>query len=314
MRYGYGVDVGGTTIKIAYFDETGNMLTKWEIPTNVQNGGEAILPDIATAVAEHMAKTGTPREQIVGIGLGVPGPVLKDGTVNKCINLGWGAFNVEKALSELTGFPVAAGNDANMAALGEDWKGSGKGCKNMVLATFGTGVGGGIIMDGHVLSGVHGSGGEIGHLVVNLHETEYCNCGKKGCVEQYCSATGIVRMAKQFMEKYDVPSTLRILEPLTCKDVFACSEQGDMLASFVLEHVYEYMGMFLSAVCCVVDPEVVVLGGGVSKAGEPLLEGAKRQFDRHVFHAAKDVRFALATLGNDAGAYGAFKLVLDEFG
>lgn len=314
MRYGYGVDVGGTTIKLAYFDETGNMLEKWEIPTNTDNDGAAILPDIAAAVQGHLAKTGTPREQIVGIGLGVPGPVLKDGTVNKCINLGWGVFNVEKALSELTGFPVAAGNDANMAALGEDWKGSGDGCENMVMATFGTGVGGGIIMGGRVLSGVHGSGGEIGHLVVNLHETEYCNCGKKGCVEQYCSATGIVRMAKQFMEKYDVPSTMRILDDLTSKDVFACSEQGDMLASFVLEHVYEYMGMFLSAVCCVVDPEVVVLGGGVSKAGAPLLEGAKRQFDRHVFHAAKDVRFALATLGNDAGAYGAFKLVLDEYG
>lgn len=314
MRYGYGVDVGGTTIKIAYFDETGNLLTKWEIPTNTDNDGVAILPDIAAAVAAHLEKTKTPREQIVGIGLGVPGPVLRDGTVNRCINLGWGVFNVEKALSELTGFPVAAGNDANMAALGEDWKGSGDGCENMVMATFGTGVGGGIIMDGRVLNGVHGSGGEIGHLVVNLHETEYCNCGKKGCVEQYCSATGIVRMAKQFMEKYDMPSTLRILDPLTCKDVFACSEQGDMLASFVLEHVYEYMGMFLSAVCCVVDPEVVVLGGGVSKAGAPLLEGAKRQFDRHVFHAAKDVRFALATLGNDAGAYGAFKLVLDEYG
>lgn len=314
MRYGYGVDVGGTTIKLAYFDETGNMLEKWEIPTNTANGGSAILPDIAAAVAAHIAKTGTAREQLVGIGLGVPGPVLRDGTVNKCINLGWGVFNVEKALSDLTGLSVAAGNDANMAALGEDWKGSGDGCENMVMATFGTGVGGGIIMDGRVLSGVHGSGGEIGHLVVNLHETEYCNCGKKGCVEQYCSATGIVRMAKQFMEKYDVPSTLRILDPLTCKDVFACSEQGDMLASFVLEHVYEYMGMFLSAVCCVVDPEVVVLGGGVSKAGKPLLEGAKRQFDRHVFHAAKDVRFALASLGNDAGAYGAFKLVLDKYG
>ena len=309
MKYGFGIDLGGTTVKIAYFDENGTMLEKWEIPTVIANGGAQILPDIAASILGYLETHNIDKATILGLGIGVPGPVNAKGIVNKCINLGWGVFNVEKALSELTGFPVAAGNDANMAALGEDWKGSGEGCENMVMATFGTGVGGGIIMDGRVLSGVHGSGGEIGHLVVNLHETEYCNCGKKGCVEQYCSATGIVRMAKQFMEKYDVPSTLRILEDLSCKDVFACSEQGDMLASFVLEHVYEYMGMFLSAVCCVVDPEVVVLGGGVSKAGAPLLEGAKRQFDRHVFHAAKDVRFALATLGNDAGAYGAFRLL-----
>ena len=188
MRYGYGVDVGGTTIKLAYFDETGNMLTKWEIPTNTDNDGSAILPDIAAAVLDHMTKTGTPREQLIGIGLGVPGPVLRNGTVNKCINLGWGVFNVEKALSDLTGLPVAAGNDANMAALGEDWKGSGEGCENMVMATFGTGVGGGIIMDGRVLNGVHGSGGvalDTGHFHKTCHRVtnktqhildSYCNC------------------------------------------------------------------------------------------------------------------------------------------
>ena len=314
MKYGFGVDLGGTTVKIAYFDREGNLLDKWEIPTVSDDGGKQILPDIAASIGKYLEEKKIPREQVVGVGIGVPGPVDSRGNVNRCVNLNWGVFNIHETLGQLTGLPVKAGNDANVAALGEAWKGGGSGCENMVMATFGTGVGGGIIMDGRVLSGVHGSGGEIGHLVVNLHETEHCNCGKKGCVEQYCSATGIVRMAKQFMEKYDVPSTLRILDPLTCKDVFACSEQGDMLASFVLEHVYEYMGMFLSAVCCVVDPEVVVLGGGVSKAGAPLLEGAKRQFDRHVFHAAKDVRFALATLGNDAGAYGAFKLVLDEYG
>ena len=177
MRYGYGVDVGGTTIKLAYFEESGKMLEKWEIPTNIENDGIAILPDIAAAIADHMAKTGATKDQLVGIGLGVPGPVFRDGTVNKCINLGWGKFNVAQTLQSLTGLNVSAGNDANVAALGEAWMGSGDGCKNMVLATFGTGVGGGIIVDGKVLHGVHGSGGEIGHLVVNLPETYYCNCG-----------------------------------------------------------------------------------------------------------------------------------------
>ena len=314
MRYGYGVDVGGTTIKLAYFEESGKMLEKWEIPTNIENDGIAILPDIAAAIADHMAKTGATKDQLVGIGLGVPGPVFRDGTVNKCINLGWGKFNVAQTLKDLTGLNVSAGNDANVAALGEAWMGSGDGCKNMVLATFGTGVGGGIIVDGKVLHGVHGSGGEIGHLVVNLHETEYCNCGKKGCVEQYCSATGIVRLAKKFLASSDLPSSLRALENLTCKDVFDASAAGDKAAQAILEQVYAYMGEFLADICCIVDPEAVVLGGGVSKAGQPLLEGAKRYFEKFAFHATRSVRFSLATLGNDAGAYGAFRLALLAFG
>jgi glucokinase len=190
--------------------------------------------------------------------------------------------------------------------------GSGEGCENMVLATFGTGVGGGIIMDGRVLSGVHGSGGEIGHLVVNLHETEYCNCGKKGCVEQYCSATGIVQLAKQRLQATTTPSSLRSVENLTCKAVFDAGLGADPLALEILEQVYDYLGRFLADVCCVADPEIIVLGGGVSKAGKPLLEGVRRHYQNHAFHGIRDVRFALATLGNDAGAYGAMKLVLDR--
>ena len=314
MKYGFGIDLGGTTVKIAYFDQEGTMITNWEIPTNTANGGERILPDIADSIKAYIAKEWIDPATLIGIGIGVPGPVNNEGIVNKCVNLGWGKVNIPEVLGGLTGLPVLAGNDANVAALGEAWKGGGQGCKNMVLATLGTGVGGGIVVDGKIIHGVHGAGGEIGHITLNKYETDHCGCGKCGCVEQYCSATGIVRIAEQFLRTSDADSALRNFLPLTCKDVFDAAKAGDLLANEVLEKVYQYMGQFLAIICCVVDPELVVLGGGVSKAGQPLLDGAKRYFDQYIFHAASSTRFALASLGNDAGAYGAFKMVLDAYG
>ncbi len=314
MKYGFGIDLGGTTVKIAYFDETGTMLDKWEIPTVTTDGGSQILPDIAASIQQYMEGYGIPHTAILGLGIGVPGPVNAKGVVNKCINLGWGVFNIAEALEALTGFPVKAGNDANVAALGEFWKGGGKGCDNMVFVTLGTGVGGGIVVEGNLLHGAHGSGAEIGHLVINREETVPCNCGKYGCVEQYCSATGIVRMAKRYLEANDVPSDLNGIYPLTCKDIFDAAKNGDQAAKAILEQVYAYMGEFLGNICSTVNPEVVVIGGGVSKAGDVLLEGIKPHFMKSVFHAASDAQFALASLGNDAGAYGAFKLALDAFG
>ena len=314
MKFGFGVDLGGTTVKLAYFDETGTMLTKWEIPTITADGGSRILPDIAASIRQYLAEHNIPDEDILGIGIGVPGPVDNTGTANKCVNLGWGSFHIAENLQELTGFPVKAGNDASVAALGECWKGGGQGCENMVFATLGTGVGGGIVVGGNVIHGVHGAGGEIGHMVLNRDETETCGCGKRGCVEQYCSATGIVRLAKKHLNTCRTASSLEQLENLTCKDVFDAAAAGDEAAQQILEQVYAYMGEFLSNICCVVDPEVVVLGGGVSKAGQPLLDGVKRHFRKSAFHAIQDVRFSLATLGNDAGAYGAFRLALQAFG
>ena len=310
MKYGFGVDLGGTTVKIAYFDETGNMMDKWEIPTRTENGGENILPDIAASIRAYLTKNSIADSAILGIGIGVPGPVDEAGVVNKCVNLGWGVFNINKTLGGLTGFPVRAGNDATVAALGECWKGGGQGCKNMVLATLGTGVGGGIVVDGKVLLGAHGAGGEIGHIILDPTETDACGCGNHGCTEQYCSATGIVRVAKKYLSANAAPSSLRAIENLTCKDVFDAGKAGDEAALAILEQVYDYMGRFLAAICCVTNPEVVVLGGGVSKAGQPLVDGARKYFGRYVFHGCKNVRFELAQLGNDAGAYGAFKLVL----
>lgn len=314
MKYGFGVDLGGTTAKIAYFDETGNMLDNWEIPTVTENSGAQILPDIAAAIRRYIDAHSIAEAGILGIGIGVPGPVNAKGVVNKCVNLGWGVFNISETLQSLTGFPVKAGNDANVAALGEFWKGGGQGCDNMVFVTLGTGVGGGIVVEGNLLHGAHGSGAEIGHLVLNRSETVPCNCGKYGCVEQYCSATGIVRMAKRYLAQTDAPSSLRSMENLTCKDVFDAGKAGDASALAVLDQVYAYMGEFLGNVCSIVNPEVVVIGGGVSKAGDVLIKGIEPYFHKYVFHAASAARFTLASLGNDAGAYGAFKLALDAFG
>ena len=311
MKYGFGIDLGGTTVKLAYFDENGTMLHKWEIPTNTADGGKQILPDIAKAVEGYLAENNIPRESIIGLGIGVPGPVDIHGTVNKCVNLGWGVFNISQELEKLTGFPVQAGNDANVAALGEFWKGGGQGCRNMVLATLGTGVGGGIVVEGKLLCGAHGAGGEIGHMTINREETVPCNCGKYGCVEQYCSATGIVRTAKEHLAATEAPSQLRALAEITCKDIFDAGKAGDPPANEILRKYYAKLGEFLGNLCCVLNPEVVVLGGGVTKAGQVLLDGVEPYFRKNVFHACNNVRIVLASLGNDAGAYGAFKLALD---
>lgn len=312
MRYGFGIDVGGTTVKIAFFEKDGTMRDKWEIPTRTKNGGSAILPDIAASVKEFLARENIANQDIIGIGIGVPGPVSEAGIVNKCVNLGWGITDLHSELSVLTGLSVKGGNDANVAALGECWKGGGQGAKDMVLATLGTGVGGGIVINGKIIAGFHGAGGEIGHITLNPGETELCNCGKSGCVEQYCSATGAVRLATRYLESHDCPSVLRD-KNFECKDIFAAGAAGDEAAQAILDQYYNYLGWFLASVCCVSDPEVIVLGGGVSKAGQPLIDGATKYFHKYAFHACRSTRITLATLGNDAGAYGAFKLALDEF-
>ena len=313
MKYGFGIDLGGTTVKIAYFDENGTMLDKWEIPTVTADGGKQILPDIAASVLGYIDEKKICKENILGLGIGVPGPVSGKGVVNKCVNLGWGVFNIAEELSKLTGFPVKAGNDANVAALGEFWKGGGQGYNNMIFVTLGTGVGGGIIIEGNLLHGSHGAGAEIGHMVLNRNETAKCGCGKSGCVEQYCSATGIVRMANNKLASTEAPSALRGIE-VTCKDIFDAGKAGDALALEVLDAYYAYMGEFLGTLCSVIDTESIVLGGGVSKAGQVLIDGTLPYFKKYVFHGASDVTFSLASLGNDAGAYGAFKLALDAFG
>lgn len=309
-QYGFGVDVGGTTIKMGFFDGEGNLLDKWEVKTNTRNQGSGILDDIAEEIDRKLKEQDIPKSEVAGIGLGVPGPVKADGTVVKCINLGWGIFNVEQALQEKTGLKVQAGNDANVAALGEMWKGGGKGCKNLLLVTLGTGVGGGIIIEGKMVAGSNGAGGEIGHMCVDEQETENCPCGKKGCLEQYASATGIVRMAKKALAQSDAESTLRQADPLTAKDVFDEAKKGDAFAKEQIGQLGRMLGTAIANVACIVNPEMIVIGGGVSKAGNILIDAVETYFRERTFHACKNAEFALAELGNDAGIYGAAYLIL----
>ena len=314
MKYGFGVDLGGTTVKIAYFDSEGTLLEKWEIPTVTENDGAQILPDIAASIRSYLTKHQIPDSDILGIGIGVPGPVDNKGVVNGCVNLGWGVFNIHDQLSVLTGFPVKASNDANVAALGECWKGGGAGYENLLFVTLGTGVGGGIVLGGKVLSGTHGSAGEIGHMVLDRSEPEQGPCGNYGGAEYYCSATGIVRVARRYLAAHETDSPLVTMESFTAKDVFDLAKAGDSASKAILQIVYSYLGQLIANVCNVINPQVVILGGGVSKAGQCLIDGVVPHFMHDAFPGVKDVKFALAVLGNDAGAYGAFKLVLDAFG
>lgn len=311
MKAFFGVDLGGTTVKMGLFEEEKGLLEKWEIVTRTEDNGSHILDDIAAAVTAKMQENSLNREDVLGVGIGVPGPVDKDGVVFCCVNLGWENYPVEKELEKRLGMPVKAGNDANVAALGEMWQGGGRGCRNVVMVTLGTGVGGGIILDGEIWPGNHGAAGEIGHMSVVYDETEVCNCGKKGCLEQVASATGIVKEAKKILAASDQPSSLRSLEAITAKDVFDAAKEGDELAAAVTEKLGEYLGIALSHVACVVDPEIFVIGGGVSRAGEVLIQLVQKYYREKAFSGIKDIRFALAQLGNDAGIYGAARLIKD---
>lgn len=309
-KYGFGVDIGGTTCKIGLFETTGTLLDKWEIKTNTANGGASILDDVAASVEGKIAERGIDREDVAGIGVGVPGPVTEEGTVLKCVNLGWGVFNVAEALSEKTGFVVKAGNDANVAALGEMWQGGGKGHDNVVMVTLGTGVGGGIIIGGKMVAGSNGAGGEIGHIMMDEHETDTCGCGKKGCLEQYASATGIVRMTKKLLAEDERDSSLRGLEEITAKDIFDAAKEGDALALDAVEDLGRMLGTALANIACVVNPEIFVIGGGVSRAGSILIDCVEKYFMERTFHACRNAKFALASLGNDAGMYGCVQMLL----
>ena len=310
-NYVFGVDIGGTTVKLGLFDTQGNVLDKWEIPTRTENGGVNILPDIADSVRDKMRERGIAAEDVAGVGVGAPGPVDGDGIIHKAVNLGWGEMNLKKELGALLGgMRVEGGNDANVAALGEMWKGGGQGYRNLVAVTLGTGVGGGIIIGGKIMTGATGSGGEIGHIHVEDHESEACGCGNYGCLEEYASATGITRLAKRRLQASDKDSVLRQGE-VSAKTVFDAVKAGDALAVEVAEQFGEYLGKGLAVIAGVVNPEIFVIGGGVSRAGEVLFEYIRPAFDRTVFHGCRDTKFALATLGNDAGIYGAARMVLD---
>lgn len=306
-----GIDIGGTTVKIGLFSVEGKLLEKWEIVTRKEEGGKYVLGDIVESLSERFDSNKILKQDVIGIGIGVPGPITEDGTVLKCANLGWDVFNVADEVRKLTGIDhVKVGNDANVAALGEMWKGGGRGCTNMVMVTLGTGVGGGVIINGEILTGSRGAAGEIGHITVEYHEQDTCGCGKKGCLEQFASATGIVKEAKRALASTDTPSELRNIEHLSAKAIFDASKEGDALALELVEQLGRYLGIALSHVAAVVDPEAFVIGGGVSKAGSVLTDVIKKHYEQNVMFALQNREFKLAELGNDAGIYGSAKMVI----
>lgn len=312
MNYCFGIDVGGTSVKLGLFDTEGNLLDKWEIPTRKDNGGEQILPDIAASVKDKIAERKIDVAQVCGVGIGVPGPVTPDGYVPVCVNLGWKDIYPGRELSALLGgASVRVGNDANVAALGEFWRGGAQGCSNVVLLTLGTGVGGGVILDGKVVDGVHGAGGELGHVIVNPDEPLACNCGSHGCLEQYASATGVVRVAGRILAaKPETASVLREKADFSAKDVFDAAKAGDAIADEAVDTLCRYLGLAAANCALTIDPEVFVIGGGVSRAGAILTDRIEKYFEKYTPLLKIKAKFALATLGNDAGIYGAARLVL----
>lgn len=306
----FGVDLGGTTVKMGVFTVEGSLLSDWEIPTRKEEKGKYILDDIAESIKAKIEEEAISPEDVVGVGIGVPGPVTSTGIVKGCVNLGWGDVPVEEILKDKTGFTAKAGNDANVAALGELWQGGGKGYANLVMLTLGTGVGGGIVLDNKIVTGSHGAAGELGHMPVVYDETEYCGCGKKGCLEQVASATGIVKETKKLLASEKMPSSLRDLKEFTAKDVFDAAKAGDELALISVNKLAEYLGIAMSHIACVVDPDVFLVGGGVSKAGDFLIDAISRYYVEKAFHQCRKTPIKLATLGNSAGIYGAAKLVL----
>ena len=310
-NYGFGLDLGGTTCKCGLFTIAGELVEKWEVPTDTSNGGVNILKNLAKTVLDKMEEKNLSKDDIWGVGIGIPGPVSGDGVVNRCVNLGWGVFNVEQEFSEcLGGIKVKAGNDANVAALGEAWMGAAKEYQSSVMVTLGTGVGGGVIIDDKIITGAAGAAGEIGHIRVNYTEENACGCGNHGCLEQYCSATGIARLAKIRLAQNEDASTLRGIEPLDAKAVFDEAKKGDAVAKEVAKRACEYLAQGLQVISSVVNPEAFVIGGGVSKAGQYLIDEVEYRFNQIAFHGCRNTKIILATLGNDAGIYGAMKLIL----
>ncbi len=309
-NYYVGVDLGGTTVKLGLFSDEGDLLEKWEIPTRKEDNGSHILPDIVESIEGKMVSYDG---HIKGIGMGVPGPVTDDGVVRGCVNLGWGNIEAKDELASLTGVGnVKVGNDANVAALGEIWKGGGRGFDSIVMVTLGTGVGGGIIQHGKIVNGSTGAAGEIGHIKIKPGAKEVCGCKGHGCLECYTSATGIANMAKGGVieTKNTLEGSYLEGKDITAKDVFDGAKEGDAYCLEIVENFGFLLGVGLANVASVADPEAFVIGGGVSKAGNIVIEAVEKNYNDNCMEALKGKQFRLAELGNDAGIYGAVRQVI----
>ncbi|MCR4955267.1 MAG: ROK family glucokinase [Lachnospiraceae bacterium] len=306
MKYGIGIDVGGTTCKLGLFDSLGKLHYKWQVPTERERAKQ--LPaTLISSIEEVKKERAILDQQIAGIGIALPAPVTAEGKVGRLTNIDLDAQVLIETLKEQLQCVVKVGNDANVAALGELHYGAGKGEKNLVMVTLGTGVGGGIIMDGNIVCGVHGAGGEIGHIKVKDREKRRCGCGKCGCLEQYVSATGIVTMARDKMEQGMGSDQWK--EEVSAKDIFDLAKAGDEPSLQVVDEVGRILGKALATVACVVDPDVFVIGGGVSLAGDILPQVVQRYFREYAFPSCDEILVKQAVLGNDAGIFGCMGLI-----
>ncbi|MDA1474844.1 ROK family glucokinase [Bacillus changyiensis] len=299
-----GIDLGGTTVKLAFVSACGEVQHKWEIPTD--KSGETVTTSIAKAIDSKLNEIGKPKQILKWIGMGAPGPVdTETGIVYKTTNMGWENYPLKEHLEAGTGLPVVIENDANLAALGEMWKGAGDGAKDLILVTLGTGVGGGIIVNGEVVHGKNGAGGEIGHICSIAEGGAPCNCGRSGCIETIASATGIVRLAEEAIVASDCATSLEKNTSLTARDIFEAAEQNDPAALKVVEYVTHHLGVVLASLASSLNPSKILIGGGVSKAGEFLRSKVEKSFEKHVFpRAGEAVDIVIASLGNDAGVIG----------
>lgn len=311
-KYVIGVDIGGRSMKFGLFTTDGELIDKSNITTFPENNGEKIIPDLIEHIKKIIEKFELTDENFEGICIGIPGPILNKQIVKTAVNLGWSeSINIAEKVKEAVNFKVLVENDANVAALGEVWKGAGEGYKNLVMVTLGTGVGGGIVIDGKIVSGSTGSAGEIGHMPFlqhPLHRT--CGCGGHRCFEQKASAPGIENIANDYLFEHEGESELRDIDSISAKDIFDAAKNDDKYALEIVDEYTNDLGRGLAIISAIVDPEIYVLGGGVSNAGQFLLEKTQEAYKEVAFSVTKDVKFTLAKLGNDAGIYGSAKLIL----
>ncbi|HEM2812515.1 TPA: ROK family glucokinase [Streptococcus suis] len=312
-----GIDLGGTSVKLAILTTEGEIQEKWSIKTNILDDGSHIVPDIIESIQHRFETHGLTKDDFLGVGMGSPGVVDSEaGTVIGAYNLNWKTLQLVKYQFESAlGLPFFIDNDANVAALGEQWVGAGNNNPNVVFMTLGTGVGGGVIAAGNLIRGVKGAGGELGHITVDFDEPFACTCGKKGCLETVASATGIVNLSRRYADQYAGDAKLKQMiddgQDVTAKDVFDLAKEGDDLALIVYRHFSEYLGVACANIAAVLNPAYIVLGGGVSAAGEFLLDGVRKVFAENSFPQIKEsTQIVLATRGNDAGVLGAASLVL----
>ncbi|HFI0716194.1 TPA: ROK family glucokinase [Streptococcus suis] len=312
-----GIDLGGTSVKLAILTTEGEIQEKWSIKTNILDDGSHIVPDIIESILHRFETHGLTKDDFLGVGMGSPGVVDSEaGTVIGAYNLNWKTLQLVKEQFETAlGLPFFIDNDANVAALGEQWVGAGNNNPNVVFMTLGTGVGGGVIAAGNLIRGVKGAGGELGHITVDFEAPFACTCGKKGCLETVASATGIVNLSRRYADQYAGDAKLKQMiddgQDVTAKDVFDLAKEGDDLALIVYRHFSEYLGVACANIAAVLNPAYIVLGGGVSAAGEFLLDGVRKVFAENSFPQIKEsTQIVLATRGNDAGVLGAASLVL----